>query len=42
MYKKNSRDNRNIKGCSPLQLHRELKDMSSAIGYYSYTTVGGN
>ncbi len=37
MYKNNSRDSSISKGCSPLQLHRKLKDLSSAIGYYSYT-----
>jgi len=37
MYKNNSRDSSKLKGCSPLQLHRKLKDWSSEIGYYSYT-----
>jgi len=37
MYKNNSRDSSRFKGCSLLQLHRKLKDLSSAIGYYSYT-----
>jgi len=37
MYKNNSRDSSKFKGCSPLQLHRKLKDMSSAVDYYSYT-----
>jgi len=37
MYKSNSRDNSNVKGSCPHQLHRNLKVMSSTIGYYSYT-----
>jgi hypothetical protein len=37
MYKNNSRDSSKINGCSPLQLYCKLKDLSSAIGYYSYT-----
>jgi len=37
MYKNNSRDSSEFKGCSPLQLHGKLKDLSSAVGYYSYT-----
>lgn len=37
MYIKNSRDSSKFRGCSPLQLHRKLKDLSSAVGYYSYT-----
>jgi len=37
MYKNNSRDSRKFKGCSTLQLHRKLKDLSSAVGYYFYT-----
>jgi len=37
MYKNNSRDFSKSKSCSPLQLHRKLKDLSYAIGYYSYT-----
>jgi len=36
MYKNNSRFSYNFKVCSPLQLHRKLKDLSSAVGYYSY------
>jgi len=38
MYKNNSRDSSKFKGSSPLQLYRKLKDLSSEIGYYSYTT----
>ncbi len=37
MYKNNSRDSGKFKGCSPLQLYRKLKDLSSEVGYYSYT-----
>ena len=37
MYKNNSRHSSKFKGCSPLQLHRKLKDWSSVVGYYSYT-----
>lgn len=37
MYKNNSRNSSVIKGCSPLQLHRKLKDLSFTVGYYSYT-----
>ncbi len=37
MYKNNSRNSSKFKGCSSLQLSRILKDLSSAIGYYSYT-----
>ena len=37
MYKNNSRHSSNINGFSPLQLHRKLKDLSSIVGYYSYT-----
>ncbi len=37
MYKNNSRDNREIDGCNPLQLHCKLKSLNSAVGYYSYT-----
>lgn len=37
MYKNNSRDSSKFKGCNPLQLHRKLKDLSSEVGYYSYT-----
>lgn len=37
MYKNNSRNSSKFKGCSPLQLHRKLKDLSSAVSYYSYT-----
>ena len=36
-YKNNSRDSSKFEGCSPLQLHRKLKDLSFAVGYYSYT-----
>ena len=37
MYKNNSRDSCEFKGCSPLQLHHKLKVNCPAIGYYSYT-----
>ncbi len=37
MYKNNSRNSSKFKGYSPLQLHRKLKDLSSEVGYYSYT-----
>ena len=37
MYKNNSRDSSNFKGCSPLQLSCILTGMKPAIGYYSYT-----
>ena len=37
MYKNNSRNSSKFNDCSPLQLYRKLKDLSSAIGYYSYT-----
>jgi len=37
MYKNNSRDSSKFKGCSPLKLHCKLKDLSTAVGYYSYT-----
>ena len=37
MYKNNSRNSSKFKDCSPLQLYRNLKDLSTAIGYYSYT-----
>ena len=36
MYKNNSRESSKLKGCSPLQLYRKMKDLSSAVGYYSY------
>ncbi len=36
MYKNNSRNSSKFKGCSPLQFHRELEDLSSAVGYYFY------
>ncbi len=45
MYKNNSQDSNKIKYCSPLQLNRKLKDLSYAIGYYSYVcreAVNGN
>lgn len=31
MYKNNRRDSGKIKGCSPFQLHRKLKDLSFAV-----------
>jgi hypothetical protein len=37
MYKNNSRDSSKFKGCSPLQPSCKLKDLSSEVGYYSYT-----
>ena len=37
MYKNNSLVSSKIKGCSPLETHFKLKDLSSEIGYYSYT-----
>jgi len=37
MYKNNSRNSSNFKGCSPLQLSCNLTGMCHAIGYYSYT-----
>ena len=36
-YKNNSRNSCKFKGFSPLQLCRKLKNLSSEIGYYSYT-----
>ncbi|RZT95672.1 hypothetical protein EV201_0296 [Ancylomarina subtilis] len=37
MYKNNSRDSSKFKGCSPLQLSRNLTGKHHAFGYYSYT-----
>ena len=37
MYKNNSRDSSEFKGCSPLQFPCILKVLSSAVGCYSYT-----
>ena len=37
MYKNNSRDSSNIKGCSPFQLSCNLIGKCHAVGYYSYT-----
>lgn len=37
MYKNNSRDSSNFRGCSPLQLFCNLTEKCHAIGYYSYT-----
>ena len=37
MYKNNSRDSSDFKGCSPLQLLCDLTVKCHAIGYYSYT-----
>ena len=42
MYKNNSRDRSEFKGCSPLQLSCILTGMKPAIGYNSYTNVMGN
>jgi hypothetical protein len=36
-YKNNSRISSKLKGYSPLQVHRKLKDLNSAVGNYSYT-----
>ena len=38
MYKNNSRNSSKFKCCSPLQLSCKLKDLSFAVGYYSYTS----
>jgi len=37
MYKNNSRYSSKFMDCSSLQLYCKLKDLSSAVGYYSYT-----
>ncbi len=37
MYKNNSRDSSNLKGCSPLKHSCNLTGQCYAIGYYSYT-----
>ena len=37
MYKNNSRDSSNLKGCSPFQLSCSLTGKCHAVGYYSYT-----
>ncbi len=37
MYKNNSRNCSKHEHCNPHQLYRKLKDLSSEIGYYSYT-----
>ncbi|PKV52873.1 hypothetical protein ATE84_5004 [Aquimarina sp. MAR_2010_214] len=37
MYKNNSRDSSEFKGCSQLQLSCSLTGNRHAIGYYSYT-----
>jgi hypothetical protein len=37
MYKNNSRDSCELKGCSPLQFSFILTGKCHAIGYYSYT-----
>jgi hypothetical protein len=37
IYKSNSRDSSKFKGYSSLQLYRKLKDLSTAIAYFSYT-----
>ncbi len=36
-YKNYSRNSCKFNDCSPFQLHRKLKDLSFAVGYYSYT-----
>ncbi|HKK61925.1 MAG TPA: DUF1349 domain-containing protein [Bacteroidales bacterium] len=41
MYKNNSRDSSKFSGCSPLQLSCSLTGKCHAIGYYYYTTRGG-
>ena len=37
LYKNNSRNSGDIKGCSPLQLLCNLTEKCNAVGYYSYT-----
>jgi hypothetical protein len=37
MYKNNSRDSSDFKGCSLLQLSCDLTGKCNAFGYYSYT-----
>ncbi len=37
MYKNNSRNSSELKGCSPFQLSCNLTGKCLAIGYYSYT-----
>lgn len=37
MYKNNSRNGSNFKGCSPIQPFCGLKNLQSAVGYYSCT-----
>lgn len=37
MYKNNSRDSSRLMGCNQIQLYHKLKDLSSTVGYYSYT-----
>jgi len=41
MYKNNSRKSSKLMSCSPLQLHRKLKDLSSVIGSFLMQTVSG-
>ena len=36
MYKNNSQNSSNLKGCSPLQLFCNLTGKRHAIGYYTY------
>ena len=37
MYKNNSRDSCEFKGCNPLQFSCNLTVLKTEIGYYSYT-----
>ena len=37
MYIKNKQGSSKFKGCSPLQVHRDLKDMCFETAYFSYT-----
>jgi hypothetical protein len=37
MYKNNSRDSSNFKGCSPLQLSCDWTGKCHVVGYYFYT-----
>lgn len=39
MYKNDRRYCNQLKGCSPLQLSRDLMGMKPSIGYYSHTTL---
>ena len=37
MYINNRRDSSKLKGCSPIEVYRNLKIECSAIAYFSYT-----